>query len=144
MLALSKHGCTCGGESESADHRVACALVNDDSSSEGGAEAKAAPPIAYTGGAARRVSAALLGASSSSHAQKPPTNKSEGDAKEENVGAMHVRELRANLLNVKEREARVRAERTRHRRGLLRAQASSSLLTKVKISLGCRSNGILD
>src|SRR5205814_10048334 len=106
MMALSRHGCTWGGESERADYRVASALVNDDSSSEGGAETKAAPPIAYMGGAARRVSAALLGASSSSHAQKPPTNKSEGAAKEENVGAMHGRELRARVCSMSRRAFR--------------------------------------
>src|SRR5438477_10952763 len=73
------------------------------SSVMGGAENEAAPPIAYMGGAARRVSAALLGAPSSSHAQKPPTNKTEGAAKEENVGAMHGRELRARVCSMSRR-----------------------------------------
>lgn len=68
-----------------------------------GAQMKTAPPIAWMGGAARRVSAALLGALSSSHAQKPPTNKAEGAAKEEKVGAMHERELRSHAVHVKER-----------------------------------------
>jgi predicted permease len=77
--------------------RVACALVTMSSSmaSGGRAQTKTAPPTAWMGGAARRVSAPLLGALLSSHAQKPPTNKAEGAAKEENVGAMHEREPKA-------------------------------------------------
>ena len=55
------------------------------------------------GGAAHRVSAALLGALAPSHAEKPPTNKAEGAAKEENLGAMHERELRDSAADVKER-----------------------------------------
>ena len=90
--------------------------MNDGFLRQGGAESESGPSQTYMGGAARRVSAALLGAPSSSHAQKPPTNEVEGAAKEENVGAMHGRELRAHMLNVKD-----------------------PLLTKVKLSLGCRS-----
>jgi hypothetical protein len=52
-------------------------------------------------GAARRVSASLLGALSSPHAREPPTNKAEGAAKEEKVGAMHERELMPHALGVK-------------------------------------------
>ena len=80
--------------------------MNDGSSVMGGARNEAAPPIAYMGGAARRVSAALLGAPSSSHAQKPPTNKAEGTAKEENIGAMHGRELRARVCSMSRRAFR--------------------------------------
>jgi len=85
------------------NRRVACALVNEGSSFslDGGASTKTAPPIAWMGGAARRVSAALLGALRSSHAQKPATNEAEGAAKEENVGAMHERELKRHDAHVK-------------------------------------------
>ena len=68
-------------------------------------ECETAPPIAWMGGAARRVCAALLGALASfpAHAQKPPTNKDEGAAKEENVCAMHERELKPRAFSVKAR-----------------------------------------
>jgi hypothetical protein len=79
-----------------------CALVNDGSSGEGGAANESGPSQAYMGGAARRVSAPLLGARSFSHAQKPPTNKAEGAAKEEDVGAMHDAEPKPRVLDVKE------------------------------------------
>jgi hypothetical protein len=68
-----------------------------------GAETEAAPPTAWMGGAARRVGTALLGAPSFSHAQKPPTNKAEGAAKEEGANAKHGGEVKVRASRVKTR-----------------------------------------